>query len=193
MSVSGIHALLLAGSLACAGCLSPCSTHPEQYPLIPDRHADPAAFARPDPLEGRWHSLRVVPATNLTVRTCDKFNPVWWFGNQDEPVAPAWFRPGGKMRTFRWYLRNPLHNFNHYVIGVNDKESARSGRHPGSLSNPKGGWNFAVTEYKHVRLPFVDYRRGKFEFYFGWRIGGNFGFKLNWHDDERGKPGAAKS
>ncbi|HEY2081311.1 MAG TPA: hypothetical protein VGI88_00895, partial [Verrucomicrobiae bacterium] len=158
MQASGIYALLVAVSLGCAGCLSPASVHPLQYPLLPDKYADPKAFAKPDPLEGVWHSLRVAPSTQITVTACERLNPLWWFGNADEPVAPPWYRPNGKMRTFLWHLRNPIHNFSHYVVGINDKESVRSGHYPRSLSNPNGGWAFAVSKYKHIRLPCVDYK-----------------------------------
>lgn len=186
MIINGIRALFLAGCLLCAGCLSPRSIDPRKYPLLPEKLADPVAYSNAAVLDGPWHSLRAMPVKNLNIRTFEKFNPGWWFGNADEPVPPAWYRPKAKTRTFLWHLRNPLHNFNNYVIGIHDKESVRSGWYPRGLSNPNGGWNFAVSKYEHLRLPFVDYRRGKFEFYFGWRVGGNFGIKMNWHDD-RGK------
>src|SRR5437588_1171288 len=54
-----------------------------------------------------------------------KINPVWWFGNADEPVAPAWYRPGKHNRNLAWHLRNPFHNFDGYVIGVSDKSFTR--------------------------------------------------------------------
>lgn len=78
-----------------------------------------------------------------------------------------------------WYVRNPYHNFDHYVIGIGDKSFTRVGRFPAQVANPNGGWNWAVCRYRNLRLPFVDYQRGGFEFYLGWRNGGNFGIKLN--------------
>jgi hypothetical protein len=107
-------------------------------------------------------------------------NPVWWFGNADDPVPPEWYRAGKSCRNFMWHMRNPFHNFDFYVIGIADKSSTRLGPFPRQLSNPNGGWNWAVCRYKWVRLPFVDYQRGRFEFYCGWRTAGNFGFKLNY-------------
>ena len=77
-------------------------------------------------------------------------------------------------------MRNPFHNFDFYVTGIADKSSTRIGPFPRQLANPNGGWNWAVCRYKWVRLPFVDYQRGRFEFYCGWRTAGNFGFKLNY-------------
>jgi hypothetical protein len=181
--------MLLAGCLLYTGCLSPHSIDPRRYPLLPEKHADPGAFSDAVALDGTWHSYRVKPVSNLNIQTCEKFNPVWWLGNADEPVPPPWYRPNAQMRTFLWHLRNPLHNFNNYAVGIHDKESVRSGWYPRGLSNPNGGWNFAVSKYKHLRLPFWDYHRSKFEFYFGWRVGGNFGIKMNWHDDsEKSQP-----
>jgi hypothetical protein len=189
MRASGIYILLLAGCLCCTGCLSLRSIDPQRYPPLPGKDTNSTAFIDAVALDGTWHSFRVKPGANLNIRTCQKFNPVWWLGNADEPVPPSWYRPNSRMRTFLWHLRNPLHNLNNYVLGIHDKESVRSGRYPRGLSKPKGGWNFAVSKQSHLRLPFVDYRRGKFEFYFGWRIGGNFGVKMNWHDDgEKTRP-----
>ena len=162
MSLKVARILLLAGlSLAAAGGL--LAAEP------PDGSAAP-----------RWHSLVVVPRTNHPpIHFYNKLNPVWWFGNIDEPHAPDWYRPGGSCRDFMWYMRNPFENFSNYVIGVADKKTVRYGVHPTVNGNPAGGWNFAVTRRRIVYLPFIDYKRHRFEFYFGWRTRGNFGIKLN--------------
>jgi len=135
-------------------------------------------------LDGRWHTIRRKVSPKLPkITPCDKINPVWWFKNADEPVPPDWFRPGEKRRSFNWFFRNPFHNFTHYVIGIADKPHERSGRYPGKISNPNGGWLFTVVKYKWLRLPFISYRREKFEFYFGWRVLGNFGIKINFNPE----------
>ena len=108
-----------------------------------------------------------------------KINPVWWLENADEPVAPAWYRPGKHNRDLAWHLRNPFHNFDAYVIGVSDKSFTRTGRFPHNVFNPNGGWNWAVCHYKALPLPFIAYERKSVSFYFGWRERGNFGIKLN--------------
>ena len=108
-----------------------------------------------------------------------KLNLIWWFGNADDPEPPENYRPGKPLRKFFWYCRNPFHNFDHYVIGISDKPFTRIGPYPNRMQNPNGGWNWAVCRYSWLQLPFVDYQRGRFEFYFGWRTGGNFGIKLN--------------
>jgi hypothetical protein len=128
----------------------------------------------------KWHSIVMTPRTNLpAIHFYDKLNPIWWLGNADEPRAPDWYRPNARTRNFTWYLRNPLSNFSNYVIGIADKKSVRSGKYPDKISNPRGGWNFAVSRRHILLLPFIDYKRGRFEFYFGWRERGNFGTKLN--------------
>ena len=110
-----------------------------------------------------------------------KLNPVWWFGNADDPEPPERYRPGKCCRNFLWHLRNPCHNFGFYVIGIADQPFTRVGRFPGEVANPNGGWNWAVCRYKRLRLPFIDYHGGRFEFYLGWRADGNFGVKFNFH------------
>ena len=156
----------------------------------------PSGFARPDPTirppapmkrppagtnTVRWHTITVTPPTNLpAIHICDKLNPVWWFKNSDEPVPPAWYRPNDKHRVTKWHFRNPLHNFDNYVIGVADKEFKRSGKYPERNSNPNGGWDFEVARRKLAVLPFLSCQRGGFNLYFGWRERGNFGIKLNY-------------
>ena len=78
-----------------------------------------------------------------------------------------------------WYVRNPFHNLTFYVIGIADKPFWRVGPYPTKTSNPEGGWNWAICERKMLRLGFVDYESKHFEFYAGWRTGGNFGLKMN--------------
>ena len=173
----------------------------------------PAAFSRPDPTvrqpapmkrppagtnSVRWHTITVTPpASQPKIHFYNKLNPVWWFGNIDDPTPPAWYRPDGKHRVGKWRLRNPFHNFDHYVIGVADKQFVRSGRYPERNSNPNGGWDFEVARRKLALLPFTSYQRGGFNFYFGWREHGSFGIKLNFStppakDNQPDKPPKAK-
>jgi hypothetical protein len=146
----------------------------------------------PSPEEATINTPAVATATKTQVKmatsyprhphhfsTSKKLNPIWWFGNADEPVAPKWYRPGKSCRNFMWHMRNPFHNFDFYVVGIVEKPFTRVGRFADRLSNPNGGWNWSVSRYKRLRLPFIDYRRGKFEFYFGWRTSGAFGIKFN--------------
>jgi hypothetical protein len=124
-------------------------------------------------------SVTHLPTRTFAFSAWQKLNPVWWVRNADDPVVPDWYRAGKSCRSFTWQLRNPFHNFTFYVIGLADKPIARVGRYPGRVANPNGGWNWAVCRYKCWRLPFVDYHRGRFETYCGWRNGGNFGLKFN--------------
>lgn len=132
--------------------------------------------------EPAWHSVAMPRKASVPViHWYDKINPVWWFGNAEEPVPPAWYEPTNSLRTAKWHFRNPFTNFTYYVIGVADKDTVRSGRYPTLVGNPNGGWNFAVTRRRIVYLPFWDYKSSHMEFYFGWRERGNFGIKLVFH------------
>ncbi len=112
-------------------------------------------------------------------KVMQKWNPLWWLGNVDDPEPPDWYRPGSANRRWLWQLRNPLHNFTFYVIGIADKPFSRTGRFPAAVFAPEGGWNWAVARHKWVRLPFVSYHGKWGRFYLGWRERGNFGGKVN--------------
>jgi hypothetical protein len=129
-----------------------------------------------------WHTIVHKPDPDKPpIRTINKFNPVWWFGNSDQPNPPDDYRPNDKARLFKWRTRNPFHNFTFYVIGIADKKIKRSGCHPEQTFRSDGGWNFAVTRYKWCPRPFVSWCHGDkgFHFYCGWRTAGNFGLKCN--------------
>lgn len=135
------------------------------------------------------HSQTIArPAKILTptIRTAQKWNPLWSFANADDPSPPEWFRPGSPNRRMLWQMRNPLHNFTHYVIGVTDKDTTRTGKYPAHVFAPDGGWNWAVTRSRWVPLPFISFEGKRSRFYLGWRESGNFGGKLNFN--HRSKP-----
>src|SRR5215212_8339854 len=99
----------------------------------------------------RWYSIAIEPrADRLTIRARDKWNPIWWFKNADDPLPPESYRPHDKGRALKWQLRNPLHNFTFYVIGVADKKVVRSGLRPEENFNSDGGWNVAATRHKWI-------------------------------------------
>ena len=114
----------------------------------------------------------------VQIKSGRKWNPVFWFGNEDEPIPPEDYRPDDPNRRRKWYFRNPCHNFTFYVIGIADEEFDQTGCYPGEVFNPNGGWNWTVCRHNCWRLPFLSYRRGGFQFYCGWRERGNFGMKL---------------
>ena len=126
-----------------------------------------------------WQTVLVQPRPDLPrIAWYDKLNPVWWFGNIDDPEPPEWYRRGEPRRRLKWYLRHPHHNFDNYVMGISDRISVRTGRYPRNVLNPRGGWNVCVSRYGCLGLPFLSYKQGAFEFYFGWRISGDFGIAL---------------
>ena len=128
-----------------------------------------------------WRTVKIKPGPNVPkIHFYNKLNPVWWLKNSDDPNPPTWYRPDDKHRRVKWSFRNPLHNFNFYVIGVADKKFSRSGQFPEKNSDPRGGWDFEAARYKFIYLPYISYHReNKFDFYFGWRNHGNFGIKFN--------------
>jgi len=132
---------------------------------------------------GSTNSHEITVTNRISIKHWRKWNPKFWFGNEDDPVPPPEYRPGDKHRVTKWYFRNPTHNLNFYVIGVADKTFRRSGRYPAEVFNPKQGWNWAVCKYRWWRLPFVSYQKNSFRFYFGWRERGNFGIKLTIRED----------
>lgn len=115
-----------------------------------------------------------------------KINPIWWLGNDLNTEPPNWFRPISpqwKRRIF-WYVRNPFHNFTHYVIGVVDRTHWVTGPNPtkailADLTPPQKGWHWAVTWIGRVPLlPFISYSNDSFRFYAGWLPIGKFGLEL---------------
>ena len=114
-----------------------------------------------------------------------KMNPVFWFGNLDDPQPPEWYARDDAARGRKWHRRNGLHNFTFYVIGIADREFEQTGRFPGTVFHPHGGWNWTVCRYRWLRLPFISYKGRHVVFYVGWRERGNFGVKLNFRSGRR--------
>ena len=137
-------------------------------------------------------SHEIIVTNHITIKSSRKWNPGFWFGNEDDPLPPPDYRPNDKHRVTKWYFRNPTHNLNFYVIGVADKTFRRSGRYPEQVFSPRQGWNWAVCKYRWWRLPFVSYQKNSFRFYFGWRERGNFGIKLTFREDAPPEAAAAK-
>jgi len=154
--------------------LAPCGVFAK---FVPETHTMVRTNTVP---KADWRTIKVRPGPHAPkIHFYDKLNPVWWFKNSDDPKPPAWYRPDDPHRKLKWSFRNPLHNFDFYVIGVADKKFHRSGRFPEQNANPRGGWDFSAARYKFIWLPFVSYHRANFDFYFGWRNHGNFGIKIN--------------
>lgn len=152
----------------------------QPYPPIPASPKPVPTVTNAAPSDSHWHTVQLAPRDGLPkIHSGDRVNPVWWFKNVDDPQPPGDYLPHDHNRHLKWRFRNSFHNFTFYVIGVADKKTQRTGKYPQDVMNPRGGWNFAITKYKFLRLPFVSYRHGGFEFYLGWREHGNFGTKLN--------------
>jgi hypothetical protein len=137
------------------------------------------------------HGLDTNRVVNISWKK--KCNPIWWFGNEEQPAPPDKYRPNNPCRRVLWYFRNPLNNFTFYIVGIADKPFERVGRTPDKTFNPDGGWNWAVCKRNCLRLPFVSYQHGRFKFYAGWRNRGNLGFKFNFEKAKPPKPASADS
>lgn len=113
-----------------------------------------------------------------------KINPIWWFTNEDDAIVPAEYATGENewIRQIKWNIRNPLHNFTFYVIGIGDYNHVRTGNAPDKVFDIDLGWTWAVCKLGWLRLPFISYI-GKLKFYIGWRDGGNWGIKLTTNRD----------
>ncbi len=99
-----------------------------------------------------------------------KINPLWWFGNANDPVTDPdndAFCPGKPtwIRKLLWALRNPLHNFFAFVVGLDDQKAIVN--FGNQWPRPGQKWN--------VILPFLCYKGTKWEWYIGWRNGTNLG------------------
>jgi hypothetical protein len=109
-----------------------------------------------------------------------KWNPLWWFDNLDDPMPAEnlhiWLDYKPWVRWFLWRLRNPMHNFMFYVIGVADREYIVTGDFPDKNWNPNGGWNRLKLIGDGWTRSFASYRGAKWEFYYGWNKGGRLGF-----------------
>jgi hypothetical protein len=175
--------------LVLAGFFLLLSPRAVQAKFVPETHT----MVRTNAAENvSWQTVMVKPGPHAPkIHFYNKLNPVWWLKNSDDPVPPDWYRPGEKHRKMLWSFRNPLHNFDFYVIGVADKKFYRSGQYPKLNGDPKGGWDFEAARYKFIWLPFVAYHRESFDFYLGWRNRGNFGIKFNFGSKKDEKPEAA--
>lgn len=116
-----------------------------------------------------------------------KLNPIWWLGNYDRPYDES-FTFFGKnidstyptvVRKTLFAIRNPGHNFTHYVIGIADRNFNSFGPFPTDVwAEYPRRLNYAFRIVRFLPLPYLSYRGNKIEFYIGWRQAGNFGLSL---------------
>jgi hypothetical protein len=158
--------------LALLALLSGCAVIPGESMIPPHRQ-----------VASRHHYYGVPKTPDLEsgrVLGVPKVNPKWWFENSDEPL-PWWWKYGEPEdeRKRTWLMRNPLHNFTNYVIGVADRHTHRIGINAHSVWNDKGPVNLAVTRAGYlIYLPMLSGRGRWLEGYFGWRTSGSFGVAL---------------
>jgi len=99
-----------------------------------------------------------------------KINPLWWFGNYDQPMPQSWdyaahphWQHWPKWCVWlMWRLRNPLHNFTTYVIGFKANRYALRERR-----------RFRCGRFQFF-LPFVQYGGRYIYWHIGWTKDGRF-------------------
>lgn len=146
----------------------------------------------------------IIPAHQSCIAPGDVQSWMLWalFGNDDDGIygegPKAHFcedEPNTTDKFWRWWRRNPLHNFTFYVIGSADRFNSafallKVGDRGSCIFYPQ----YHPTEYPfdHIGLylalhggkPFLSLRfpwtrHRSFNFYCGWRCRGNFGMVLH--------------
>lgn len=102
-------------------------------------------------------------------------------------------RDVGLLRFLTWTLRNPLHNFNFYVIGSAHRQNSEFAllkisdssqefmTYKGKATTVFPGKNHGFFLGFHGAKPFISLHAHfflRFQFYLGWREKGNFGIKF---------------
>lgn len=129
-----------------------------------------------------------IPRHRCQIRPLDIGHWITWtlFGNDDDGIfgegPKAHYYPNQKpsfLKAMRWTLRNPFHNFCFYVIGSANRENSKITFL--DLESKLNGSRFFLG--LHGGKPFISLcvrysAQRKGEFYFGWRVRGNFGIKF---------------
>lgn len=119
----------------------------------------------------------IIPRHSAQIRIVDIPHRITWmlFGNDDDGIFGEGKRALYKIEkpisgslALMWGIRNPLHNFTHYVIGT----AYTTNKKQALIDND--GCFMGLHGYK----PFLRLKSSKSEFYIGWRERGNFGLKL---------------
>jgi hypothetical protein len=117
-----------------------------------------------------------------------KINVIWWFGNEFDPIEnepqmwptlPLW------QRRILWALRNPMENFNRYVIGILDRDPVVVGESTPLLGSfaVSGGWAYYRIKPRTAKWawrPGLSYEggNGNLQLFVGWKHDGPFGAAL---------------
>lgn len=107
-----------------------------------------------------------------TIPPLKKLNPLWaLLGNEDDGYFGG--KPPSLKNAVLWWIRNPFHNFTHYVVGIVDRDHFYEGP---DLDLP--GRFFGEVSTENLRLPLLVWNSAKWNMYLGWRPSGAFGIKL---------------
>lgn len=110
-----------------------------------------------------------------------KLDIFWWFKNDDDPMLPViegqnikndWYLPTKPQwyRVIAWGIRNPLSNYDRYIMGFWDKQAIWG------IASGDGIWPESGVNLK-IYLPFISFNLGGgFRGYIGWKPNGEFAF-----------------
>lgn len=115
-----------------------------------------------------------------------KINPIWWLKNDDDPLPPDWYHPewSGWRRWLTWHVvRNPGHNFMHYVLGVKDRNFTvvGTGSTTDKLDIGERGWCWCVIKAGPeiwIARPYISHTGYVFSWHIGWMWDGAFGLRF---------------
>lgn len=129
----------------------------------------------------KFQRLEITGRTRVPL--AKKLNVYWWLWNDEDPQPPADFEPDNPHRAFWWWVRNPIHNFLQYVVGVCDRNYTVYGwpRADENFRSDSGetGWHVSVNRInKAVWLPYVTYSGTHFQAGFGWQASGRLACKV---------------
>jgi hypothetical protein len=110
----------------------------------------------------------------------------WWWMNDDDPGPPDWYHPewSSLRRWLTWHaIRNPLHNFAHYVLGVKDRNFTVIGTGPTTdkLDIGELGWCWNVIQRGpeiFIPRPYVSHTGHILSWHIGWMWDGAFGCRI---------------
>ena len=121
--------------------------------------------------------------------------PVWfarWKTGKEIPEGMSAYRQFNTnwVRHLVWGLRNPMHNFMFYVVGVSDRNYDLVGPKPvrvtllsdlDHVNRKLRGFQWKLLWLNEfIVLPFVSYSGDHWRLYAGWRPDGALGFKITY-------------
>ena len=175
--------------------LTGCATYRHPTTDFVDRSKDEKGVAVQEKASKHW-LYNVIPRDDSQLKPYDaRFLTYALAGNKDDGIFGERYPYSTNINfgTFcAWNLRNPLHNFNSYIIGSADRKEHTSfslfelgNKNFEFMHSTKNaifyGEKCGLAIKMHDSRPFVSlhapifFTKKEFQFYFGWRPDGRFG------------------